>query len=71
MAAHEPQWDEVNGDCLVCGARYHCPKCNDGSGMMAHYISTGSKGFYSCVDLEEFGEWKARNKLERELKERC
>jgi hypothetical protein len=53
--------DEHGYGCKVCGAKYHCAGCNDGSGMYGHYTSDADGSYFSCVDPE---------RKERDLKAR-
>lgn len=60
MSAHKFVYDGGYG-CDVCGARYHCSACNDGSGMMGHYVPAADA--YSCQESD-----KVREALKRIFK---
>ena len=58
MSEHDFDAD-TDGCCRVCGAKYHCARCNGASSMMGHYVTDDRGGFFRCEEPER---WERRKR---------
>ena len=49
---HDFVQEKQHYGCDICGCRYHCSACNNGSGMMGHSTKDVNGSFFSCQEPE-------------------
>lgn len=57
--------------CAVCGASYHCGKCNKGCGMMGHQTQDDEGWFFHCVEPERYQRKRDADAFKREQLDRA